>query len=105
MRRKRRGSPARGPLAKRVCSRWMNVSYQLRLDGVKRPAHVPDSVGSTSCQSTTTETKLVSEGVWKGYTRGMGALEKQAVKPAESTEGTFAHGRAYPQALPHRSQR
>src|SRR5258707_14175520 len=45
------------------------------------------------------------EGVWKGYTRGMGALEKQAVKSAESTEGTFAHGRAYPQALPHRSQR
>src|SRR5258706_14649296 len=35
----------------------------------------------------------------------MGALEKQAVKSAESTEGTFAHGRAYPQALPHRSQR
>src|SRR5258706_14743143 len=35
----------------------------------------------------------------------MGAFEKQAVKSAESTEGTFAHGRAYPQALPHRSQR
>src|SRR5258706_14230513 len=35
----------------------------------------------------------------------MGALEKQAVKSAESTEGTCAHGRAYPQALPHRSQR
>src|SRR5258708_17913452 len=60
MSRKRSGSTAVGPLAKRVCSRWLNVSYQLRLDGVQRPAHVPDSVGSTSCQSTTTETKLVS---------------------------------------------
>src|SRR5260370_3074173 len=60
MSRKRSGSTAVGPLAKRVCSRWLNVSYQLRLEGVQRPAHVPDSVGSTSCQSTTTETKLVS---------------------------------------------
>ena len=44
----------------------------------------------------------LSEGVWKGYTRGMGAREEQAVKPAGSTEGTFAHGHSRPQALPYR---
>jgi len=51
--------------------------------------------------------KSSSEGVWKGHTRGMGALEKQAVKPARGTAAGIAHdpSRAQAQALPHRSQR